>query len=235
MHSESASVTLFGRMRSNEALFKNLWSSSNIAKRQDLHLARKAWHASMGLLIVFLFWNVFSREGSVQVLSLIFSAFLALEVLRLNSPRVNAFVVKVARPIIRTQEVDELSGIPYYIGAALLCVGLFPREIAALSILLLALGDPFASIIGIMYGDRGPKLPKGKSLIGTLGGIAMCFLVSLVFLGLHWEGSFREIIILSLIGGLSGGMAELVPVDVDDNLIIPVLSGFVLWISSSLI
>ena len=31
-------------------------------------------------------------------------------------------------------------------------------------------------------------------------------------------------------GGLSGGLAELIPFDMDDNFVIPVVSGFMLWL-----
>jgi dolichol kinase len=38
-------------------------------------------------------------------------------------------------------------------------------------------------------------------------------------------------LILSLVGGIAGGTAELLPLEVDDNFSIPVVSGFVLWLT----
>ena len=57
-----------------------------------------------------------------------------------------------------------------------------------------------------------------------------CLLVSVVFLqklGL----SESKMLALTLIGGLAGGCAEMLPLEVDDNFSIPVVSGFVLWLS----
>ena len=41
--------------------------------------------------------------------------------------------------------------------AALLTIAIFPKPIATLSILYLALGDPIASLFGILYGGKGPR------------------------------------------------------------------------------
>ena len=83
-----------------------------------------------------------------------------------------------------------------------------------------------------MYGKRSVQLAPGKSLVGTAAGIGTCMLVTMVFLKVYpvpvsdgaWLG-------LTLIGGLAGGMAELAPFDMDDNFTIPMISGFVMWLS----
>jgi len=39
------------------------------------------------------------------------------------------------------------------------------------------------------------------------------------------------LIALTVMGGLAGGGAELLPLEVDDNFSIPIVSGFVLWLA----
>jgi dolichol kinase len=198
--------------------------------RNDLHLFRKAWHMCMGLLIAFIYLSGISATTGVVILGTLFALSVTAEVLRLRVPSINEKVVRFWCPIMRSCEVNRVSGIPYYLLAALLAVGIFPKPVAVLSILYLAVGDPIASLVGILYGDRSIRFSNGKSLIGTLGGIAACFAVGFVFLktlGLPNLDTF----LIALIGGFAGGLAEHLPLETDDNFSIPVVSGFVLWLT----
>jgi len=185
----------------------------------------------MGLAMVSAFFSgMVSHVGTIRILGTLLGVSLCLETARLRSPKINDTVLRVWGPFMRSSEINSMSGFPPYVASSLLAVVLFPKPIAALCLLFLACGDPLASVIGILYGDRGPRFANGKSLIGTLGGVATCVLISLLFWnaipGVH-GGAFWALVIL---GGLAGGLAELVPWDVDDNFAIPVVSGFFLWV-----
>jgi len=197
--------------------------------RHDLHLTRKLWHMLMGLLMVAVFLSGLSRFHAVLILGTCLGLNLLIETARLRIPAVNDKVIRFWGPVMRSGEIDRISGTPYYIGSALLAVGLFPKPIAALSLLFLACGDPMASLIGILYGKNGPKWSDGKSWIGTAAGVITCMFVGAVF----WNAlpvTAGQALLLTWIGGVAGGMAELVPWDIDDNFAIPIVSGFVLWI-----
>jgi dolichol kinase len=131
---------------------------------------------------------------------------------------------------MRSCEVDRFSGVPYYLSAAILAIGIFPQPIAVLSILYLACGDPIASLFGILYGKKSIRFANGKSCVGTIAGISTCAVTTFIFLnGLHLSGG--TLLGLTLIGGLAGGTAELLPFEVDDNFVIPIVSGFILWLA----
>jgi dolichol kinase len=196
--------------------------------RTDLHLARKVWHMGMGLVIVALYLGVFTQAVSIALLTVALVAILSAEYLRLSIPSLNEKLVKRFGMIIRSSEVNRMSGTPFYVGATLLSIAVFPKTIAALSILYLACGDPIASLFGILYGKHGPRFSNGKSWIGTSAGVLTCLLISYVYFKASGLSN-DHVIILSLLGGLAGGMAELLPVEVDDNFSIPVVSGFALW------
>jgi dolichol kinase len=158
------------------------------------------------------------------------------ETIRLHVPSVNEKVMRMWGPLMRSCEVDRYSGTPYYIASALIAVGIFPKPIAALSIAFLAVGDPVASLFGILYGDRSLRFSNGKSLIGTLAGMVVCGAVAFLFLQFMNQTQFLELkvdhlIILSIIGGIAGGGAELLPMEVDDNFVIPIVSGFFVWLA----
>ncbi len=198
-------------------------------RRTDLHLARKAWHLSAGLtgIGVFVFSGL-DRVGSLTVLAILLTFSISMEVFRLRIPRLNHAVHRCLGPILREEERHRVSGVPYFIAAAFLVVLLFPRSIAVLSLLYLTLGDPAASLVGILYGHRSSRFSNGKSLIGALAGGGVSFLVSfpvLAAFGFHSNQQW----ILALIGGMTAGIAEVLPLKLDDNFVIPVASALSLW------
>jgi diacylglycerol kinase (CTP) len=201
--------------------------------RQDLHLARKLWHMTTGLLMVAVFLSGLSRSSAVLILGSLLGVNLLVETARLRIPSFNEAFVRFWGPIIRSCEVNRLSGTPYYIGSALIVIAIFPKPIAALSLLFLACGDPMASLVGVLYGDRGPRFANGKSAVGTAAGVLVCLAVSLVFWSVFPNLGALEFALLVLVGGVAGGLSELAPWDLDDNLSIPVLSGTALWLCAT--
>jgi diacylglycerol kinase (CTP) len=185
---------------------------------------------SMGVFIVSVYLSGLPRSGSLLVLGFFFLFFFSLEMARLRNPALNQFALRMWGPLMRSNEIDRMSGVPYYLGAALIAVALFPQPVTVLSLLYLAIGDPVASLFGILYGERSLRFKNGKSLVGTMAGVGVCILISLIYL----SGSrldYSRVIWLALIGGTAGGLAEILPFDVDDNFSIPIVSGLVLWLA----
>jgi dolichol kinase len=204
-------------------------SSERLHLRNDLHLARKIWHLGMGVMIVCIYGSGLSASNSVLLLAAFLCFSIFVELSRLRVPALNEKVIRFWGPVMRSCEVDRISGIPYYILAALLAIGIFPKPVAILSILYLACGDPIASLFGIQYGDQSIRFSNGKSLIGTMAGIVTCFMVGLFYLeSLGFHG--LTLILVASIGAIAGGTAELLPFETDDNFTIPIVSGFTLWL-----
>ena len=198
--------------------------------RNDLHLARKTWHMVIGLFIAFLYLGGVPQDTGVIILSFFLGLDLLIESTRLRSSAFNHKVVRFWGPFMRNHELGQMSTIPHYLASVILAIAIFPKPVAVLSILYLACGDPIASLTGILYGHKGPRFADGKTMIGTLGGVVTCAFVTFIFLkGLSMSND--TVLGLSLVGGLAGGMAELLPFDVDDNFTIPVISGFVMWLA----
>ena len=151
----------------------------------------------------------------------------------MSHPAFNNGTIRFWKSILRDGEQNSLTGVPYYIASALLAFAIFPEPIAILSILYLACGDPAASLFGILYGKKWIRFSNGKSLVGTLAAILVCLACSFVVLLTYpWEFplDFSKLVAMAFLGSIAGGTTELIPVEVDDNLSIPLVSGFVLWI-----
>jgi dolichol kinase len=196
--------------------------------RSDLHLLRKAWHMIMGLVIVYCYMAGTSRSTGVLILGSVLGFDLLMETSRLKIPSLNEKLMKFWAPFLRSHEVNRMSTVPHYVSAAIIAIGIFPKPVAILSLLYLACGDPIASLFGILYGHLGPRFSNGKSLVGTAAGVLVCSVLTFVYLK-SLDVSDSAVLWVSIIGGLAGGLTELLPFEVDDNFTIPVISGFVLW------
>jgi dolichol kinase len=185
----------------------------------------------MGLMIVFLYFSTgMATTTAIVLLASALGLDLMVEMTRLRVPAFNEKVLRYWGPLMRNSEATRMSGVPHYLVACMLAVAIFPKPVAVLSILYLAAGDPVASLFGILYGKHSLKLGEGKSLIGTLAGIGTCMVVTFVFLKILSLPD-HIVIPMSLVGGLAGGTAELLPFDLDDNFTIPIISGFILWLA----
>ena len=197
--------------------------------RHELHLARKAWHVSTGIfgLWAYVFSGI-SRTGSIAILSSILAFVIGMELLRLNSASINRWSQRWLGVIMRKHEAQNVSGVPYFVAAALISIILFPKPIAILAILYLTIGDPCASVVGILYGDQWIRFSNGKSLLGAIASGGVCFASTFPVLA-QYEISFWAILVMGLMGGVAAAAAETIPSQIDDNFVIPLASGFVLW------
>ena len=178
-----------------------------------------------------LFYGIgFPKAVCVSILVIALAVFLTAEYARLKFPRFNARALKVMGPIMRKNEIDKMSGTPFYVGSVLLAIIIFPKPIAILSILFLAIGDPMSSIFGITWGHKSYRFSNGKSLIGTAAGMGICSVITFLYLTLTGV-SILPSLCIALAGGFAGGGAEMIPLEIDDNFSIPLVSGMALWIS----
>lgn len=195
-------------------------------KRSDIHWVRKFWHMG-GVLAIALWYSKVPQ--SVAVLGLTLAWFLAVpaDFARQKNPQLNQFLAKWFRPLMREHEYNRLAGTSYLLTGVLLVVVLFPRDVVQLTLLYLALADPLASLVGIKFGKD--KIFGNKSLQGTLAAFFIC--AALTFLFLNTRGLLLDrILMVSLLGGVIGCLAELIPIGkIDDNFTLPIVSATALY------
>jgi dolichol kinase len=211
-----------------ELVISLLKLSSPFSLRNDLHLARKLWHMMTGIIgLTIFFQNGVALEKMATALLVIAVLAFIMEFARLRNEQLNQIVMIVMKPFMRESEKTSVSGMPFYALGVALSLFFFPERIAILAVLFLIFADPIASLFGILYG-RDKILPN-KSLQGTVAAFAVCYLVTLIY-GAIYTGSSMNLLVFSIIAGVIGAVSELCSQFVDDNLCIPVLSGFGLFI-----
>lgn len=194
---------------------------SGLKNRSDLHVARKIWHVC-AVFSMFAVWVSSPYWVSMTLLVVGWLLFVPLDFLRHRNPGMNRSISNVFRPIMRSTEVNRLAGTTYLITGALIITLLFNRGVVSLSLLFLAFADPIASYVGIKYGKD--KLFGHKSVQGFVAAFVVCSIVCFVFL--FYNQIQEHMFLFSLLAGLIGALAELVPfAKLDDNFTMPVLSS----------
>ncbi len=119
------------------------------------------------------------------------------------------------------REGNGYRGAFYFYFSSGLVLLLYPLDIAALSIAVLAIGDSFATLVGI-FGRHKLFFNLDKTLEGSLA----CFFSSFLFCYILNPP-------LSLPAALIGTIIEALPIKIDDNLTIPILTGLILLLAPS--
>lgn len=193
-------------------------------------LGRKAIHLTFILLPLqmVLEWLPWPRGRGEYLLFLLGLGivFLAIDYLRMHDRRFGALFGRFFGGMVREHEAASLLGSSYLVLAAIVAVAVFPRPIAAAALGFTIVGDAAAAMVGKGWG----RIPLyGKTLEGALGGLSACLAWGAVVhaaTGLPWS--------VVVPGALCASLIELLPIPVDDNLGMTLVSGFAMsffWMS----
>ena len=194
-------------------------------QKSDLHLLRKAWHV-LGVLGLFLIWNLFQFPISTYLFILCWFAFVPGDIIRVKYPKYNQIFNKFFKLILRSSELNKLAGTTYLLTSVIFISLIFSEWIVGLSLLFLAFADPLASYAGIKWGRH--KIFGHKSFEGFFAAFLVCTI--LTFTVLTYLDIRTSLYLVSLLAGLCGALAELIPLgDMDDNFTMPILSSICLY------
>lgn len=205
-------------------LSKNFFFETELKSRADLHVLRKLWHMGTGLIgLVIYFYHEVPTGLMANMLLLIGFLGLFFDFLRLKFQAFNEKVIFFMGAFMRDSEREKLSGFSFYAIGAGLSLYLFDPKIAVLAIFFLIFADPISSYFGVMFGKD--KITSNKSIQGCVAGFMVCYLIAL-FYCLYYVDPSIDIFIFAVFAGLIGCLSEFFSFFIDDNLTIPVISGF---------
>jgi dolichol kinase len=101
---------------------------------------------------------------------------------------------------------------------------LYPKNAIVLGALVLAFGDPVATLAGKRFGKR--RLFRDKTIAGSAGFFAAALIIGVTFLGaVSPELGPVHIALTATLAATAGTVIELFGEVVEDNLTIPLLVG----------
>ena len=179
---------------------------------------RRLFHAGNGLVVSF-FPPVLglSRWAVLLILSSVLVLLVAFDLARLRTPRLNALFFRLFASFVSPREATKVASSTWYICGVILVYALFPGRIAVPAIVVLALADPMASIVGRLWGRR--RLGSG-TVLGSLVFFTVAFAVLSGFFGAA----------AAVVPALVVTCVEVVPWQLDDNLTVPVAGASALWL-----
>ena len=169
-----------------------------------------------------------SRKILLLTLGSFSSVVFTIELVRIFNPKLNSFIYSRLRPVLKENEKSSLTGTTYLLIAALFVFAFFGKEIAAISLLFLSVGDLMAVIVGERYGRIGIF---GKSIEGSITCFLSCSAIGIVFYFLKYVDSFLVIIT----GAITATLLELLPVRINDNLTVPITSAVMMFLTGLLL
>ncbi|NOZ04679.1 MAG: dolichol kinase [FCB group bacterium] len=188
-------------------------------------LLRKSIHLFNSVIPLGYLFIVPERKDMAVLLGILSILFFSIDVGRTRITWIRNLFRKLFDFMLRSHELEgRFTGATWVVIGSFLTVLLFPKNIAVLALFYLSFGDTAAALVGMQFG----KVKFwNKSLEGTLAGLAACLLVAAFFPAVSWAVRFS---------GAAGAMLiELLPIPIDDNLRIPLVSGTIMLAVSLLV
>jgi phytol kinase len=167
-------------------------------------------------VFIVLIYEFFGKETILWVLMIFLVTVLLLDYLRLEKDMKIPFF----NTMYREHEANRLGGHIYFALGAIAVISLFNREIAYAAVLMTTFGDLAAALIGKFYGKKRifrEIFKNDKSLEGSVSEFITDILVGLLITGNP---------IVSLVMAFTATLTETAVNRIDDNLVIPIFSGF---------
>lgn len=187
------------------------------ARRKIIHFASLI--LPLALLYEFSPWPRGRAEWRWLLVVLTLGA-IAFDLVRIHQRRVRLFMRDFFGGMIREHERWNLLGSTYLLIAALLAIEIFPQPVAAAALGFTVLGDGVAALVGKAWGRTRFF---HKTLEGAMAGLVAC---------LMWAAFLHFTVHLPwpalIAGALAASLVELLPIPLDDNLGMTLVSGYVM-------
>ena len=186
-------------------------------------ISRKAIHIFSIIIPLFHIYIFKDKIDMIIFLSAMVIFCFFIEIFRSQSSFISKFFEKYLISMMRSFEKQgSLTGSTWVFVGALITIILVPQPFSLLALFFLAFGDTLAALVGMRF----PFIKIGnKTLSGSFACFIMCLSVGLI---LDFEIS-SEII---FIGAFTATIVELLSIKINDNILIPVLSGCAMYLGS---
>jgi len=207
----------------------NIYKEKLLALKPEFHRKVKLWRLLFRpaalVFPVLLFY--FDKKIPLLLLGSVLLIFGLWDIVRLAHSKINLFFFTKKPGIFKKKERAKFSSMTLFLLASFLIMLIFSKEIAVTALVFLIFGDMFSKFFGIQYGRI--KI-FSKTLEGSIAYFIVCFVAGYFIL------SFIPSLSLSVIffGALAATLAELLPLNVDDNLSAGIIAGAAMFLAQKM-
>jgi len=172
-------------------------------------------------VVFVIFYHFYSQTATVMLIGSVALFFIVLDMIRfLTSLGKKLFTEKI-KFVIKNNELQKFSSMTMFLIAACIITLVFEKHIAIASLTFLIFGDIFSKIFGLGFGKHtiiADKTVEGS--LAYLGGVLICGFILYTSLGIPP--------VLLLTGGIAAAVGEVLPLGLDDNFTVGLISGAVM-------
>ena len=174
-------------------------------------LKRKAAHLTS--VIIVLVYHAFGQQAILLLLTVCLIVILEIEYFRIEWGK----KLPLVHSLLREKETGRLGGHVFFTMGCIIAISVFPEEIASAAILMTTFGDASAAIFGKAFGRTWIPGLKDRAVEGCAAEFIVDVVIGAIFLS-NW------LVVLVMAG--TATVVETLANKMDDNLLIPLFSGF---------
>jgi len=186
-----------------------------------VELKRRLFHLISGIVLVgLIYFDILDIFGAGIILAI--AVLLSLIFRKYKIP----ILYTIEKQLDRPEDLKKFpgKGAVFYMVGVFLALVLFPKNVAMASIIIMALGDSVAPLIG-QYGSIKSPLNSKKYVEGSIGGMLAAAIGALIFVNPLESISGAAGAMIAEVVGLKVGSNQL-----DDNIIMPLVAGGIIML-----
>ena len=190
-----------------------------MAKWEFFHeIGRKAIHITIliALILFFAIKNQSGQQAALLFLVALLLIFLILEYFRLDLN----FKLPFFHRFIRPKEEYRVYGVVFFLSSTIIALAVFDTPIALAAVLMTTFGDMSSAIVGKKYGTT--ILFRNKTVVGFVTALITNLIVAVIISLL-----FSINIYIPIIMAFTATIIETLTDEMDDNLVVPIITGFI--------
>lgn len=188
---------------------------------------RKTYRVIMGSIAPLIYLLTDSIFFPLIISSFFLTLLFSLEFERWKNPGVWDYILKKYGKIFKTPP-GKFTGDTYFMLATFIILLIFEKNIAIPSLFFLVFEDAGSGIIGSKFGKT--KIFPGKSLEGLIGGIFFNLIIMFLIF------KFIDLPLYILLSGvLISAFIEILPLKIDDNLTVGLITSIGMYLLNKLI
>ena len=168
------------------------------------------------LVVFYAIRNTIGQQAAFMFLIALLVFFLILEYLRLELNVKLPFFHQFIRP----KEEYTVYGAVFFLSSTIIALAIFSTPVALSALLMTTFGDMSAAIAGKRYGTT--LLFRSKTLIGFVAELTINLAIAAII-----SLSFSINLYIPVVMAFAATIIETLIDEMDDNLVVPILSGFI--------
>ncbi len=191
---------------------------------KDTYFRTHWWRTAFrpGAVAFIIFYLIYGKKITLIIIGIVMEIFLLTDIIRFLSKKSNELLTQKVKRLFKKTEEKTFSSMTLFLIGAFITILLFPAKISMPVLTYLIFGDILGKIVGLSFGRH--KI-FNKTLEGSLGYLTATFICAyILYLTLSYPLS------LLLLGAFTATIVELLPIAIDDNFTVPVITGTVMYL-----